>query len=114
MEPYPESMPINNLVQAEGMPLTGTEVIDPFAFVRTIAIAHIATPRTMVRLAAGREQLDEALQAMCFLAGANSIFHGDQLLTTGNRKPKRTAICSDASAFVRKGSQQMEIPRASD
>jgi biotin synthase len=84
MEPYPESVPINNLVQVQGTPLTGTEAIDPFEFVRTIAIARITMPRAMVRLSAGREQMDEALQAMCFLAGANSIFYGDQLLTTSN------------------------------
>src|SRR3569833_3204885 len=84
MEPYPESVPINNLAQVEGTPLTGTEAIDPFEFVRTIAIARITMPRAMVRLSAGREQMDEALQAMCFLAGANSIFYGDQLLTTSN------------------------------
>jgi biotin synthase len=84
MEPYPESVPINNLVQVEGTPLTGTESLDPFEFVRTIAIARITMPRAMVRLSAGREQMDEALQAMCFFAGANSIFYGDQLLTTSN------------------------------
>ncbi|WP_240766782.1 biotin synthase BioB [Paraburkholderia flava] len=84
MDPYPDSVPINNLVQVEGTPLTGTEALDPFEFVRTIAIARITMPRAMVRLSAGREQMDEALQAMCFFAGANSIFYGDQLLTTGN------------------------------
>jgi biotin synthase len=84
MEPYPESVPINNLVQVEGTPLAGTETLDPFEFVRTIAIARITMPRAMVRLSAGREQMNEALQAMCFLAGANSIFYGDQLLTTSN------------------------------
>ena len=84
MDPYPESVPINNLVQVEGTPLSGTEALDPFEFVRTIAIARITMPRSMVRLSAGREQMDEALQAMCFLAGANSIFYGDQLLTTSN------------------------------
>ncbi|AMV41251.1 biotin synthase BioB [Paraburkholderia caribensis] len=84
MEPYPESVPINNLVQVEGTPLTGTEALDPFEFVRSIAVARITMPRAMVRLSAGREQMDEALQALCFLAGANSIFYGDQLLTTSN------------------------------
>ena len=84
MDPYPESVPINNLVQVEGTPLSGTEALDPFEFVRTIAIARITMPRAMVRLSAGREQMNEALQAMCFLAGANSIFYGDQLLTTSN------------------------------
>ena len=84
LEPYPESVPINNLVQVEGTPLSGTEALDPFEFVRTIAIARITMPRAMVRLSAGREQMDEALQALCFLAGANSIFYGERLLTTAN------------------------------
>ncbi|BAO85140.1 biotin synthase BioB [Caballeronia cordobensis] len=84
MEPYPESVPINNLVQVSGTPLTGTEALDPFEFVRTIAVARITMPKAMVRLSAGREQMDEALQALCFAAGANSIFYGDQLLTTSN------------------------------
>ncbi|WJF90285.1 biotin synthase BioB [Paraburkholderia bonniea] len=84
MEPYPESVPINNLVQVEGTPLAGTEALDPFEFVRTIAVARITMPRAMVRLSAGREQMDEALQALCLLAGANSFFYGDQLLTTSN------------------------------
>jgi biotin synthase len=84
MEPYPESVPINNLVQVPGTPLEGTEALDPFEFVRTIAVARITMPRAMVRLSAGREQMNEALQALCFMAGANSIFYGDQLLTTGN------------------------------
>ncbi|WP_250525289.1 biotin synthase BioB [Caballeronia sp. GAWG2-1] len=84
MEPYPESVPINNLVQVAGTPLTGTARLDPFEFVRTIAVARITMPKAMVRLSAGREQMDEALQALCFAAGANSIFYGDQLLTTSN------------------------------
>jgi biotin synthase len=89
LEPYPESVPINNLVPIEGTPLAGTEPIDPFEFVRTIAVARITMPRTMVRLSAGREQMDEALQALCFLAGANSMFYGDHLLTTSNPKTAR-------------------------
>ncbi|PVX83915.1 biotin synthase BioB [Paraburkholderia unamae] len=84
MEPYPESVPINNLVQVSGTPLEGTEPIDPFEFVRTIAVARVTMPKAMVRLSAGREQMDDALQALCFMAGANSIFYGDQLLTTSN------------------------------
>jgi biotin synthase len=84
LDPYPESVPINNLVQVEGTPLAGTAAIDPFEFVRTIAVARITMPRAMVRLSAGREQMDEALQALCFAAGANSIFYGEKLLTTGN------------------------------
>ncbi|CAM2140015.1 biotin synthase [Pararobbsia alpina] len=84
LDPYPESVPINNLVQVEGTPLAGTTAIDPFEFVRTIAVARITMPKAMVRLSAGREQMDEALQALCFAAGANSIFYGEKLLTTGN------------------------------
>jgi biotin synthase len=84
MEPYPESVPINNLVQVEGTPLAGVEPLDPFEFVRTIAVARIAMPRAAVRLSAGREAMDDALQALCFMAGANSMFYGDALLTTAN------------------------------
>ena len=84
LDPYPESVPINQLVQVEGTPLHGTDVLDPFEFVRTIAVARITMPRARVRLSAGRQQMGEAVQALCFLAGANSIFYGDKLLTTGN------------------------------
>ncbi|OZI45724.1 biotin synthase BioB [Bordetella genomosp. 5] len=84
MEPYPESVPINNLVQVEGTPLAGTEPLDPFEFIRTIAVARITMPRARVRLSAGRETMNDAEQALCFLAGANSIFYGDVLLTTAN------------------------------
>lgn len=84
LEPYPESVPINNLVPIPGTPLADVEPIDPFEFVRTIAVARITMPRTHVRLSAGREQMDEALQALCLMAGANSIFYGDHLLTTPN------------------------------
>ena len=84
MEPYPESVPINNLVQVEGTPLHGTEKIDPLEFVRTIAVARITMPKARVRLSAGRREMGEAVQALCFVAGANSIFYGEKLLTTGN------------------------------
>ena len=89
LDPYPESVPINNLVAVPGTPLEGTAPIDPFEFVRTIAVARITMPRSMVRLSAGREQMDEALQALCFAAGANSIFYGDRLLTTSNPQAER-------------------------
>ncbi len=89
LDPYPESVPINQLVQVPGTPLAGTEPLDPFEFVRTIAVARITMPRAFVRLSAGREQMDEALQALCFAAGANSIFYGDRLLTTGNPQAAR-------------------------
>jgi len=88
LDPYPESVPINHLVQVEGTPLhdrfRGESALDPFDFVRTIAAARITMPKAMVRLSAGRREFSEAVQALCFLAGANSIFYGDRLLTTGN------------------------------
>ena len=84
MNPYPESVPVNHLVQVEGTPLHGLPPLDPIEFVRTIAVARITMPKARVRLSAGRRQLGEAVQAMCFMAGANSIFYGDKLLTTEN------------------------------
>ncbi len=89
LEPYPESVPINHLVQVEGTPLHGTEALDPLEFVRTIAAARITMPKAMVRLSAGRQEMSEAVQALCFLAGANSVFYGDKLLTTGNPETQR-------------------------
>jgi biotin synthase len=89
LDPHPESVPINNLVQVEGTPLYGTEQLDPLEFVRTIAVARISMPSSYVRLSAGRQQMSEAVQALCFLAGANSIFYGDKLLTTGNPDVER-------------------------
>ncbi|HEY8100283.1 MAG TPA: biotin synthase BioB [Burkholderiaceae bacterium] len=84
LTPYPESVPINNLVQVEGTPLHGTDKIDLLEFVRTVAVARITMPKARVRLSAGRREMGEAIQALCFMAGANSIFYGDKLLTTGN------------------------------
>ena len=84
LTPYPESVPINNLVKIEGTPLAGQTDLDPFEFVRTIAVARITMPTARVRLSAGRQQMGDAVQALCFLAGANSIFYGDKLLVTGN------------------------------
>jgi len=84
LDPYPDSVPINNLVRVEGTPLANQEPLDPFEFVRTIAVARITMPKARVRLSAGRQQMGDAIQALCFLAGANSIFYGDKLLTTGN------------------------------
>jgi biotin synthase len=89
LDVYPESVPINNLVPIPGTPLAGAEPIDPFEFVRTIAVARITMPTSRVRLSAGREQMDDSLQALCFMAGANSIFYGDQLLTTTNPRTVR-------------------------
>lgn len=84
LSPYPESVPINHLVPVAGTPLANQEPLDPIEFVRTIAVARITMPNARVRLSAGRQELGRAVQAMCFFAGANSIFYGDKLLTTGN------------------------------
>jgi biotin synthase len=92
LNPYPESVPINNLVQVKGTPLYGTDELDSFEFIRTIAAARITMPKAMVRLSAGRSEMSEAVQALCFLAGANSIFYGDKLLTTGNPEVEQDKI----------------------
>jgi len=88
LDPYPESVPINHLVQVAGTPLHdrlgGVSALDPLEFVRTVAVARITMPKATVRLSAGRRELGDAVQALCFVAGANSIFYGDKLLTTGN------------------------------
>ena len=95
---HPESVPINMLVQVEGTPLNGTDALDPFEFVRTVAAARITMPRSVVRLSAGREQMSDELQALAFLAGANSVFVGPELLTTPN--PARE---NDIQLFARLG-----------
>jgi biotin synthase len=81
---HPQSVPINQLVRVEGTPLAAAEALDPFDFVRMIAVARILMPKSHVRLSAGRAQMSDELQAWCFMAGANSIFYGEKLLTTGN------------------------------
>jgi biotin synthase len=101
---HPDSVPINKLVQVAGTPLHGSAELDPFEFVRMIAVARIAMPRSMVRLSAGREAMSDELQALCFLAGANSIFYGDKLLTTGNPESER-----DMALFARLGLQPMAV-----
>ena len=95
MNPYPESVPINNLVKVEGTPLADAAELDPLDFVRTIAVARITMPTARVRLSAGRQQMSDAIQALCFLAGANSIFYGEQLLTTGNPEVERDRTLMD-------------------
>jgi biotin synthase len=95
LDPYPESVPINNLVKVEGTPLADQADLDPLDFVRTIAVARITMPTARVRLSAGRQQMSEAIQALCFLAGANSIFYGEQLLTTGNPEVARDRALLD-------------------
>ncbi|MCK0506935.1 biotin synthase BioB [Aromatoleum anaerobium] len=94
----PESVPINNLVPVPGTPLENVDKIDPFEFVRTIAAARIMMPTSFVRLSAGRQQMSDELQALCFMAGANSIFYGDRLLTTDNPDTDR-----DETLFARLG-----------
>ena len=101
---HPDSVPINRLVQVEGTPLHGSAPLDPFEFVRTIAVARILMPRSMVRLSAGREDMSDELQALCFLAGANSIFYGEKLLTTGNPDTER-----DLALFARLGLRPMPV-----
>ncbi|MBX9401143.1 biotin synthase BioB [Lysobacter sp. BMK333-48F3] len=101
---HPDSVPINRLVQVEGTPLAGTTELDPFEFVRTIAVARLMMPKSMVRLSAGREAMSDELQALCFLAGANSIFYGEKLLTTGNPDTER-----DLALFARLGLRPMQI-----
>jgi biotin synthase len=98
LDPHPESVPINALVSVPGTPLAQAEAIDPLDFVRTIAATRIAMPKAWVRLSAGRESMPEAVQALCFLAGANSVFYGEKLLTTGNPEATR-----DRALFARLG-----------
>jgi biotin synthase len=98
MDPHPESVPINMLVQVEGTPLARTDTLDPFEFVRTIAVARILMPKSYVRLSAGRQEMSDEAQALAFLAGANSIFTGEKLLTTDNPGKSR-----DTELFERLG-----------
>lgn len=92
---HPQSVPINKLIQVPGTPLYGVESMDELDFVRTIAVARILMPASYVRLSAGREEMNESTQAMCFLAGANSIFYGDQLLTTSNPQHEKDLALLD-------------------
>jgi biotin synthase len=104
LDPYPESVPINHLVRVPGTPLADAPPLDPLEFVRTIAVARIAMPRARVRLSAGRRELGDGIQALCFVAGANSIFYGDKLLTTGN--PDADA---DRALLARLGMRTREV-----
>ena len=107
---HPDSVPINRLVQVAGTPLAEKNTVaelDPFEFVRTIAVARILMPQSMVRLSAGRESMSDELQALCFAAGANSIFYGEKLLTTGNPDVER-----DRQLFARLGLRPMEVAAA--
>ena len=104
---HPESVPINMLVQVEGTGLSGQKRIDEFDFIRTIAVARLMMPRSFVRLSAGREEMSEQTQALCFFAGANSIFYGEKLLTTANPQAD-----SDMAMFAKLGLQPLEITTA--
>jgi len=100
---HPESVPINQLVQVAGTPLAGADALEPLEFVRTIAVARLVMPRSHVRLSAGRESMSDELQALCFVAGANSIFYGEKLLTTANPDVEH-----DRALFARLGIQPEE------
>lgn len=104
---HPDSVPINRLVRVAGTPLAEEKELDPFEFVRTIAVARIVMPKSMVRLSAGRETMSDELQALCFLSGANSIFHGEKLLTTGNPDTAK-----DDALFARLGLKPMPMAAA--
>ena len=101
---HPQSVPINQLVPVPGTPLGDAEPLDPFEFVRAIAVARILMPQSIVRLSAGRQQMDDAVQALCFFAGAGSIFHGEKLLTTGNPD-----VEADRALFRRLDLHPMEV-----
>ena len=109
LSPQPESVPINHLVQVEGTPLHarlgGDAALDPLEFVRTIAVARIMMPRAMIRLSAGRRELGDPVQALCYFAGANSIFHGERLLTTGNPDVAADRALFDKLGLVAMGSE---------
>jgi biotin synthase len=101
---HPESVPINLLVQVEGTPLFGVDALDPLEFVRTIAVARILMPESYVRLSAGRTEMSDELQSLCFLAGANSMFYGERLLTTDNPETDR-----DRKLFSRLGIEMEKV-----
>jgi biotin synthase len=104
LDPHPESVPINALVRVEGTPLAGAEPVDTLDFVRVIAVARITMPQSVVRLSAGREQMSDEAQALCFFAGANSIFYGPMLLTTPNPAADR-----DRALMARLGLKPMPV-----
>src|SRR5256714_1632302 len=113
---HPESVPINQLVKVPGTPLADAPDVDPFDFVRTVAVARLLMPRAHVRLSAGRERMSDELQALCFLAGANSIFYGEKLLTTGNpdieRDRRLLALPGLASEGTSRAPGTQELPPA--
>lgn len=106
---HPDSVPINLLVKVEGTPLDQAESVDPIEFVRTIAVARITMPASVVRLSAGREDMSDEMQALCFAAGANSIFYGERLLTTPNPAQQR-----DSALFAKLGLRSMQVEVEAD
>jgi biotin synthase len=109
---HPESVPINLLVQVEGTPLFGTETLDPLEFVRTVAAARILMPASHVRLSAGRNEMSDEMQALCFLAGANSIFYGERLLTTDNPQADRDQALLARLGMVTEQAIETEVKAA--
>jgi len=108
MNPHPESVPINMLIKIEGTPMESLDDLDTFEFIRTIAVSRITMPNSHVRLSAGREAMSEEMQALCFMAGANSIFYGEKLLTAGNK-----ASDSDKALFEKLGlraEERVDVP----
>lgn len=103
LDPHPESVPINLLIRIPGTPYEANEPVDPLEFVRTVAVARILMPRSVVRLSAGREAMSDELQALCFFAGANSLFYGEKLLTAKNPAPEK-----DRALFARLGLAPMQ------
>ncbi len=102
----PQSVPINNLVQVAGTPLAEVEPVDDFEFIRTIAVARITMPESYVRLSAGREAMNDQMQALCFMAGANSVFYGEELLTTNN-----ASVEHDKNLMAKLGMQPEQLPQ---
>jgi biotin synthase len=107
---HPQSVPINNLVQVKGTPLDGIEAIDPLEFIRTIAVARIMMPASVVRLSAGRTEMSDEMQALCFFAGANSIFYGDKLLTTDNPEAARDMALLERLGMRPSGAAEACLP----
>ncbi len=110
---HPQSVPINNLVQVRGTPLDGSATLDAIEFVRTIAVARILMPRSYVRLSAGRSEMSDEMQALCFLAGANSIFYGEKLLTTGNPQNQKDLQLLDRLGIRRDSAEAIDASCAS-
>ncbi len=110
---HPESVPINLLVQVEGTPLFGTDALDPFEFIRTIAVARILMPASYVRLSAGRSEMNDEMQALCFMAGANSMFYGERLLTTDNPEADQDRQLFDRLGLSFEESTELQATAAS-